>query len=298
MSRFNQSISSKNFASDNDSDSATNDSDSGANDPCNATSQCGAFGLGFDADEMLSAAEGDAGRHTHFSAPRHFFLPMHFEPKYQYPLIVWLHNDGYNENQIEQLMPHISLRNYIAVGVRGNRAADSVGHRFDWHDSSAAIETAHHRVAGAIDDAVSQFSVHPDRVVLAGYRSGGTMALRIAMRDPSRFAAVASFGGRMPNGGNAFGDLNTLRRHRLSMLWQWAEDDACYQPDSLKEDIQSALTINAKVDILQYKGDDEMNTAALSELNQWIMSRVVSGVATASAAADPWSTSPTGFSNN
>jgi phospholipase/carboxylesterase len=123
------------------------------------------------------------------------------------------------------------------------------------------------------------------------------MALRIAMRDPQRFAAVASFGGRMPNGCNAFGDLKRLRERRLSMLWQWAEDDECYQPDTLRQDIQSALTIHAKVDILQYKGDDEMNTAALAELNQWIMSRVVSGVTTDSAT-DRWATSPTEFSCN
>ena len=222
MSRLNESISFKGLSTSNDSGDEEGQ-------------QCGALGFGIDIDEFLSQLqdasppqpqdEAFAQLACHYSTPLHFCLPLHYEPKYRYPLIVWLHNDGFNENQIDQLMPHISLRNYLAVGVRGNRAADSVGHRFDWHESSAAIELAHHRVIEAIDEAASQFSVHPDRVVLAGYRSGGTMALRIAMRDPDRFSAVASFGGRMPRGGNVFGDLTRLRRRRLPMLWQWATEN-------------------------------------------------------------------------
>ena len=307
MSRLNESISSHGHSANNHPSEET--ASGGFNDSAQiGGQQSGALGFGIDIDEFMSHLQDASTRQpqdgtlgpfgVQYSAPLRFFLPLHYEPKYRYPLIVWLHNDGFNENQIDQLMPHISLRNYLAVGVRGNRAADSVGHRFDWHESPSAIELAHHRVIDAIDEAASDFSVHPDRVVLAGYRSGGTMALRIAMRDPDRFSAVVSFGGRMPRGGNVFGDLSRLQRRRLPMLWQWAEDDACYRPDSLKEDIHTAMTIKAKVDVLQYKGDDEMNTAALAELNQWIMSRVVSAAATSSVAADAHSSSPTQFSCN
>ncbi len=290
MSRLNRSISYKGFAPENESSDDKH-------------LQCGALGFGIDADDALSNYGDDSQPYSdltgpQYSAPQRFFLPLHYEAKYQYPLIVWLHNDGFNENQIEQLMPHISLRNFVAVGVRGIRAADSVGHRFDWHNSASAIESTHHRISAAIDDATSQFSVHPDRIILAGYQSGGTMAMRIAMRDPDRFAAVASFGGRMPQGSGVLGDLERLRRRKLPMLWQWAEDDVNYQAESLKEDIQLAMTIKAKVDIIQHKGDDEMTTATLGELNQWIMSRIVSGVAASSAASARWSTSPTQFSCN
>jgi hypothetical protein len=58
------------------------------------------------------------------------------------------------------------------------------------------------------------------------------------------------------------------------------------------------MSINARVDVLQLLDDDEMNTAALGELNQWIMSRVVNASGTRSVTADGWSTSPTGFSCN
>ncbi|NND96431.1 MAG: hypothetical protein HKN47_03770 [Pirellulaceae bacterium] len=109
---------------------------------------------------------------------------MHYESNYQYPLIVWLHSDGFNENQIDHVMPHVSTRNYLATGIRGTRAIDSVGHQFEWHNSAAAIDATHEKVLCAIDEVSDRYSIHTSRIVLAGYRSGGTMAMRIALRDP------------------------------------------------------------------------------------------------------------------
>ncbi|TWU59099.1 Phospholipase/Carboxylesterase [Rubripirellula tenax] len=224
---------------------------------------------------------------------RSFFLPVHYTPSYQYPLVVWLHSDGCNEHQVDQIMPHISLRNHVAVGVRGNRAADSSGHRFDWHDSPAAIGIAHDNIADAADEACDRFSVHSNRIVLAGYGSGGTMAMRIAMRDPRRFAAAISVGGRMPQG--AIRNLNQLRNRRLPMLWQWGAKNQNYTNAGLKTDCQVAMAIGANVEIRQYPGEDEMDTVVLADIDRWIMGHVVSNTA---AADERWATSPTEYSAN
>ncbi|QDT02899.1 Alpha/beta hydrolase family protein [Rubripirellula lacrimiformis] len=224
---------------------------------------------------------------------RSYFLPVHYTPGYQYPLIVWLHSDGFNENQVTQVMPHISLRNYVAVGVRGNRAADSIGHRFDWHDSPAGIGNAHDAVVDAADEASDRYSTNPTRIILAGYGAGGSMALRIAMRDPRRFAAAVSVGGRMPQG--AIRNPNQLRRRRMPMLWQWSSDNPDYTADGLKTDCQSAMAVGARVEIRQYPGEDEMDTVVLSDLDRWIMRQVVSGTG---QDDDRWESTATAYSAN
>lgn len=225
---------------------------------------------------------------------RRFFLPLHYTATYQYPLVIWLHNDGFNENQIDQVMPHISVRNHIGVGVRGNRAADSSGHRFDWHDSPAAVGIAHDAIVEASEAAADRFAIHPSRIVLAGYGAGGTMAMRVAMRNPQRFAAVVSVGGRVPQ--RAIGDLNEIRRRRLPMLWQWASGNREYSSENLKADCRFALTIGGQVEVRQYPGDDEMDTVVLADLNEWIMRRVIA-CATANDA-DRWASTPTAYSAN
>lgn len=228
-------------------------------------------------------------------SPQTFFVPMHYEANYRYPLIVWLHSNGYNENQINHVMPHVSSRNYVATGVRGTRAADSIGHRFDWHDSPAAIDSAHEKIMCAIDEAADRYSIHRERVVIAGYRDGGTMAMRIAMREPKAFAAVASFGGSVPAGSAVMANLSTLRKREIPMLWQVAEESPAYDTGKLKSDITSAMMMKAKVEIRQYKNDDEMNTVALADFNQWVMSRIVAGEPMNSRE---WGSSPVCFSSN
>lgn len=229
------------------------------------------------------------------TSPQTFFVPIHYEPNYRYPLIVWLHSNGFNENQVDHVMPHVSTRNYLATGVRGTRAADSIGHRFDWHDSPAAIDAAYQKVMSAIDEVCGRYSVHRQRIVLAGYRRGGTMAMRIAMRQPEMFAAVASFGGRMPDGGKVLANLQALRRRGLPMLWQVATGRSSFDVQNLKTDIRSAMLVRAKVEIRQYVGDDEMNTAALSDFNNWIMNRIVNGNP---PSPEQWQSDITCFSSN
>ena len=171
------------------------------------------------------------------------------------------------------MIPHISLRNYIGVGIRGPRAADSIGHRFDWHQSPAAIAAAHEAVIHAVDEANGRFSVHQRRIILAGYRSGGTMALRIAMRDPDRFAGAISLGGRMPQG--AIRNFHQLRRRRMPMLWQWGSGNTDYTEETLKSDCRSSMAMGGQVEVRQYPGDDEMDTVALRDVDEWIMRRIV-----------------------
>jgi phospholipase/carboxylesterase len=227
---------------------------------------------------------------------RSFFLPLHYEPNYRYPLIVWLHSNGFNENQIDHVMPHVSVRNYVAAGVRGIRAADSIGHRFDWHDSPAAVSAAEEAVSQTVGEAVQRFSIHPSRIVLAGYGVGGTMAIRIAMRAPNDFAAVVSLGGAMPQGRHLLSNLAQLRRRRMPMLWSWATSGARFDAHRLGQDIRLAMMMKASVEIRQYPTEDEMDTVALSDLNDWIMRRVVADQPT--QADQRWATSPTNYSAN
>lgn len=232
---------------------------------------------------------------SHPTSHRTYFLPLHYTPTYDYPLIVWLHSNGFNENQVDHVMPHVSLRNYVGVGIRGNRAADAVGHRFDWHQSPAGIGSAHEAVVQAIEEAADRFSVNPTRVIVAGYRQGGTMALRIAMREPSRIAGAISIGGRMPQG--ALGNLQQLRKRRLPMLWQWAHANADYTEGNLKTDCQAVMAIGSPVEVRQYPTFDEMDTVVLRDVDDWIMRRIIS-TSTSSADSDRWVTSPTAYSSN
>ena len=205
---------------------------------------------------------------------RHCFAPIHYTKGYQYPLVVWLHNDHHNHRQIDEVMPHISLRNYVGVGVCGNRSLEPTGFRFGWHDSNAGVAAANEAVSNAITAASSTYSIHPERIILAGYQAGGTMALRLAMMNPDQFSAVVSLGGRMPSSWT-LRDFDGLRQRRLPMLWQWSLGNPAYTQPGLTEDCRMAMQLGTRVEIRQYPGDEEMDTVVLSDVNEWIMRTVV-----------------------
>jgi phospholipase/carboxylesterase len=74
----------------------------------------------WDSDEAISntsnASFGLADSWSHNTSHRSFFLPVHYSENYQYPLLVWFHSNGFNEHQIDQVMPHISLRKLCRRG--------------------------------------------------------------------------------------------------------------------------------------------------------------------------------------
>ncbi|TWT67468.1 alpha/beta hydrolase [Allorhodopirellula solitaria] len=202
--------------------------------------------------------------------------PLHYQAGYQYPLLVWLHSAGHNERQIEQVMPYISTRNYVGLGVRAPRATDVRGFGFDWSTNPGAAAKACEHVCLAIEQAQAAFSVHPDRIILAGYGSGAAMACQVALLHSDRFAGVVRAGGEFPSSGDAALDFKRLRARRLPMLWLQAANGVDDEPQTLARDISMAQMIRAQVEIRQYQDDDVMNTTALKDIDRWCFDKIIS----------------------
>ncbi|SMP53561.1 phospholipase/carboxylesterase [Neorhodopirellula lusitana] len=207
--------------------------------------------------------------------------PVHYQHGYQYPLLVWLHSAGHNERQVEKVLPHISTRNYVSVGVRATKATDVRGAGFDWTNSRNGVAKASQSVFNAIELAKETFSIHPERVILAGFGSGATMACRVAMQNPESFAGVVRMAGQFPTAHGVVGDgiienFKALRQRRMPMLWQQAINGVDDDPDQLQLDIASAQNIQAQVEIRQYRNEDVMNTAALKDIDRWCFDKIFS----------------------
>src|SRR5439155_9722423 len=77
--------------------------------------------LDWSCQTVFRPAEGFYTSQVQLPAPRpvRTFLPTGYEPNYPYPLLVFLHGHGSSEEQILNLAPHVSRRNYISIGLRG-----------------------------------------------------------------------------------------------------------------------------------------------------------------------------------
>src|SRR5215470_11083830 len=95
--------------------------------------------------------------------PVRTFLPTGYEPRYAYPLLVFFHGHGGNEEQILRLAPKLSRRNFICIGLRG---PEPVGIRDDgregYNRAPDALCDAHQEdyIFRAIEQSRRSYHVH------------------------------------------------------------------------------------------------------------------------------------------
>src|SRR5262245_58860154 len=105
--------------------------------------------------------------HATVSPPCYSFLsPLHYEPNYAYPLIVWLHGPDDNENQLKKVLPLVSMRNYAAVAARGTVESGREAHlpRFNWQQTDDHIAAAEQRIFEAVSAAKHKFNIAAERI--------------------------------------------------------------------------------------------------------------------------------------
>src|SRR6516162_6467745 len=76
--------------------------------------------------------------------PVRTFLPTGYEPNYPYPLVVFFHGHGGDEQQVLNLAPTISRRNYLGIALRGPLAlgpTDEGEPGYSW-DADAVCDSA------------------------------------------------------------------------------------------------------------------------------------------------------------
>jgi phospholipase/carboxylesterase len=200
------------------------------------------------------------------------FAPMHYEPNYRYPLVVWLHGTASNEHELRQVMPVVSMRNYVAVAPRGTWDDPRRRGWHGWRQTSDTIEVAESRIAECVALAQRKFNIHPERIFLAGRGSGGTMAFRVGWNQPSRYAGVAAINGPLPTRLSPLRRVNELRQ--LPCFMATSRESRAYPSSRVCRDLRLLHSAGCTVALRQYPGSDSITSNMLSDLDRWLMELV------------------------
>ena len=222
---------------------------------------------------------------TRTTHPHILFSPLHYEPNYAYPLFIWLHGKGEDERQLMRLMPHLSMRNYVAVAPRGfcyeanapdktetypfNLSVEAIQSRqkasYDWHISYESLSMIEARVFDCIATAQDRCHIRDDRIFLAGFGSGGTAALRLGMLYPESFCGVAAIGGNYPIDGQVRPHWETDRS-----LSVFLGVDDLTQPDASRM-LELFYTGGISVHLQEYSRTERLLPEMIADINRWIM---------------------------
>ncbi len=201
------------------------------------------------------------------------FAPLHYEPNYAYPLVVWLHAEGTDEQDLSRVIPRISMRNYVAVAPRGTLTLPSTSmtdsdRSFGWSQSAGQILIAQQRVLSAIRQA-EQYNIHSGRVFLVGQGCGGTMALRLAMTMPELFRGVASLDGPFPTGNTPLRRLADIRR--LEVMLAAARKGGRHPSSSVCRDLRLLHVAGIDLTLREYPNSEVLDRQISGDVDRWIM---------------------------
>lgn len=153
-----------------------------------------------DYDAIPTLAELQDGARTGpvvslINAPHAIALPDIYEPRYAYPVVVWFHAAGGTEEDLFEVLPQISDRNYLGLALRGDVPQ---GAGATWSLSGRDGRNLLQDVEEAVHGLAQRFRIHPERVYLAGVGAGGSAALELALQHPEAFAGAACLCGSFP----------------------------------------------------------------------------------------------------
>lgn len=205
------------------------------------------------------------------------FVPLHYEPNYAYPLLVWLHGMGQSEQQVRTVVPGISVRNYVAVAPRcrwaGPRGEGTPRPRTELaNPSPEEVTELEHEVLACIQGTRERFHISPQRIFVLGSDYGGTMALRIAMMHPERFAGAVSIGGGFPRGNTPLARIRQARR--VQVLIEHRRRDSSYREAAVCDDLRLLHSAGMSVTLRQYPCGDTISSQMLADVDPWIMQQV------------------------
>jgi phospholipase/carboxylesterase len=206
--------------------------------------------------------------------PVRTFLPLGYEPNYPYPLLVFLHQHGGNEEQILRLAPRLSRRNFVCVALRGPHQLAPRDDRpaYSWGPDGEPDSLVEEYLFGAVEQTRRVCHIHSERIYLVGFCEGAAVAYRVGLLYPEKFAGIVSLNGCMPRRGCPLMRFPQVRQLRAFIGHGIAN---AIVPLSLAGKDQRLLyTAGLDVRMNTYPANHRIHRDMLRDVNRWIIDQV------------------------
>ena len=194
--------------------------------------------------------------------------PLHYEPEYRYPLVIWA-DDSDNPWALVRALGAISLRNHAGVAPAGRSVSNFTADP----DRNSRIDVRSQRIDDAISLARRKLNLHPDRRFIVG--RGRSLAALIQeltdeqLREITGIAWIAETESSCRPAG-----IDWNRRVDLPLLLCLAESELANGTDAFAGHLRGLHAIGFDVTTITSSERPSFVSNALANVNRWIMSFV------------------------
>jgi len=124
----------------------------------------------------------------------------------------------------------------------------------------------------AVEQTRRHYHVHSERIYLAGFHEGATLAYRLGMTFPERFAGIIALNGVMPRRGGPLMRLPEVRR--LRVLIGHGIANAVVPLEWARQDFRLLYTAGLSVRMHTYAANHRIHGDMLRDINRWVMQAI------------------------
>lgn len=206
-------------------------------------------------------------------------IPASYEPRYAYPLVVWLTGNDCSTDDALQNIAEMSPQNYLGLAVEECLFEDANSERtgFDFPvEFLKRLVDVENRIVSAVRSLRQVVNVHTERIFLAGAGDAASVALLIAMHQPEWFGGGIVFGGSFPPAAKLLANRRALVGSRFFLsapagrsTWQTTVGVR----NSAKQLVSAGADVSLSVN--NAETDSIVPRRALKELDEWIISGIL-----------------------
>jgi phospholipase/carboxylesterase len=205
-------------------------------------------------------------------SPGRIFMPQGYEPNYAYPLVIWFHSCASSEWELDGVASSLSLRNYVAMALRGNRRDHALRNLFGWQVTETGVAQVEEMLFEAIDGLKSRLQLNGQAIFLAGYGSGATMAQAVGLRNPQQFAGVIAIEGSMPRLPRLLTQWEAVRT--LPIVSMHGQSESSAMTSEAIEFLRFAQMAHLKAYPAMFPGAQGLDSTMLQIADRFMMQRV------------------------
>jgi phospholipase/carboxylesterase len=143
---------------------------------------------------------------------------------------------------------------------------------YGWGEDARIQSLVEDYVIRSVEHTRRHYHIHSERIYLAGFAEGATVAYRLGLLHPQRFAGVISLNGLLPREGRPLFQLPQLRDLRVFIGHGIAN---VFMPlSSARQDHRQLYTAGLDVCLRTYPTTHRLHSHMLRDIDRWIMERV------------------------
>lgn len=205
------------------------------------------------------------------------FVPDAYESRYPYPLLVLFHPHGSNEDQVLDLVPRMSRRNFFACSIRG---PEFLGSRedgklaFGWGNDTKHSDLVNDYVIQAVESVRRTHHIHSERVYFVGICEGAAAAYRAAFAMPDRIGGVAALNGSIPKvtPGSPLFNMRSIRKMRVLIGHGLA--NSIVPLSTARRDFNLLYAAGANVRLRTYMTTNRLHNDMFNDVNRWVIGAI------------------------